>query len=756
MNMSTSAQVRRRLRNTPTKPRSESEVPFPKRARLAASNDSPVSSPIKSPLKPSAEENSGSILTASFYGLQKNKTVKENVPLAARKNNKSDSVKSSHMSGQLAKCMTESGKSTSERSNLDKLMLGKIALSPVKQAFLQTCGLVEFRKVYRNEYKVLEEEMKRAHVRVTRLLSHSLNKTTEEDLTEDSTDEEDTVEKNINSQTRAKLPSKSVAGICDSQPVNGNSILSPRRNQQRMTVKNKSNEVKGKTSISDNNANHIGNGKLNSPIMNGESATPTGGRSQNINKQSTPKTSTPPSTERKFFKTRSPLEDTKRGVAVLTKGFGLKFVTTKSKPAGSKKKQPAFSPRTMQSGSKPRKSNRKQQTNSVKTATPVSGFTFAPGFLSPEKVATEKSAEDRPEENDNEGFSLNKNNCSTYSSASQNHTADKVIDNQSLNEVVDICLSENSGHQVEQHIDLSVRICSSVRLVNQNYTPNVGEEGQTPQSSHKLFPIFERRNDQPASSNKKQSSALQLNDTSPVSMSSKLPKDSGSSQMIIDAGQKKFGATQCPVCTMVYCQADPADEAAHMKFHRQHLEVLKFTGWKKERVVQEYPEDLGRVILVLPDDPKYAKKKVEDVNQLMGKELGFSDTSTPIHPYHKVFLYVQDKQITGCCVAEPVQEGYRIIPGDLDNSQESGQRPWCCSQVPEPVCVGISRLWVAASSRKTGVATKLVDCVRQWFSYGSLIPKHKVAFSDPTPDGRRFAQKYTGTPTFLVYRYNYG
>ena len=43
---------------------------------------------------------------------------------------------------------------------------------------------------------------------------------------------------------------------------------------------------------------------------------------------------------------------------------------------------------------------------------------------------------------------------------------------------------------------------------------------------------------------------------------------------------------------------------------------------------------------------------------------------------------------------------------------------------------------------------------RNWFEYGCVIPKHMIAFSDPTPDGRRFAQKYMGTPTFLVYKFN--
>lgn len=31
-------------------------------------------------------------------------------------------------------------------------------------------------------------------------------------------------------------------------------------------------------------------------------------------------------------------------------------------------------------------------------------------------------------------------------------------------------------------------------------------------------------------------------------------------------------------------------------------------GWKKERILAEYPD--GKIILVLPDDPKYSLRKV--------------------------------------------------------------------------------------------------------------------------------------------------
>jgi len=49
-------------------------------------------------------------------------------------------------------------------------------------------------------------------------------------------------------------------------------------------------------------------------------------------------------------------------------------------------------------------------------------------------------------------------------------------------------------------------------------------------------------------------------------------------------------------------------------FHKIPLFFLPsfFQGWKKERILAEYPD--GKMILVLPDDPKYALKKVQYVD----------------------------------------------------------------------------------------------------------------------------------------------
>lgn len=46
-------------------------------------------------------------------------------------------------------------------------------------------------------------------------------------------------------------------------------------------------------------------------------------------------------------------------------------------------------------------------------------------------------------------------------------------------------------------------------------------------------------------------------------------------QYQIDAGQKKFGATTCTECGVVYQLGDPEDENAHLNYHN-NVKSLKF------------------------------------------------------------------------------------------------------------------------------------------------------------------------------------
>nr|XP_040016652.1 N-acetyltransferase ESCO2 [Gasterosteus aculeatus aculeatus] len=229
-------------------------------------------------------------------------------------------------------------------------------------------------------------------------------------------------------------------------------------------------------------------------------------------------------------------------------------------------------------------------------------------------------------------------------------------------------------------------------------------------------------------------------------------------QLIIDAGQKQFGATTCSSCGMVYSADNPEDHFQHTQFHQRFLDSIKFVGWKKERVVAEFWD--GKILLVMPDDPKYAIKKAEDVRRVADSELGFQQVTLSRPTQAKTYLFINtERMVVGCLVAESIRQAHRVLeqpnqPKDMtkDDFMER-HRAWCCDTTPEQALCGISRIWVFSLARRQGVATRMLDTVRSTFMYGSHLTKEEIAFSDPTPDGKLFATKYTNTPTFLVYNF---
>ncbi|XP_016146855.1 N-acetyltransferase ESCO1-like [Sinocyclocheilus grahami] len=233
---------------------------------------------------------------------------------------------------------------------------------------------------------------------------------------------------------------------------------------------------------------------------------------------------------------------------------------------------------------------------------------------------------------------------------------------------------------------------------------------------------------------------------------------STAAQSVNDAGQKAFGAVTCNVCGMLHSPSSPEDESQHLLFHNQFISAVRYVGWKKERILGEYPD--GKIILVLPDDPKYALKKVEEIREMVDNDLGFQQVETKIPSQTKTFLFISnDKKVAGCLIAEHIQEGYRVIEeSGLEGSEGEKvmyerQRAWCCSTVPEPALCGISRIWVFSMMRRRGIASRMIECLRNNFIYGSHLSKDEIAFSDPTPDGKLFATHYCGTSQFLVYNF---
>ncbi|NXY43034.1 ESCO1 acetyltransferase, partial [Ceuthmochares aereus] len=233
----------------------------------------------------------------------------------------------------------------------------------------------------------------------------------------------------------------------------------------------------------------------------------------------------------------------------------------------------------------------------------------------------------------------------------------------------------------------------------------------------------------------------------------------GDKQLIIDAGQKRFGAISCNICGMLYTASNPEDETQHLLFHNQFISAVRYVGWKKERILAEYPD--GRIIMVLPDDPKYALKKVEEIREMVDNDLGFQQAPLMCYSRTKTLLFISnDKKVIGCLIAEHIQWGYRVIEEKVPEISSENekviferQKAWCCSTSPEPAICGISRIWVFSMMRRKKVASRMIECLRSNFIYGSYLSKEEIAFSDPTPDGKLFATQYCGTGQFLVYNF---
>ncbi|CAG5055330.1 unnamed protein product [Parnassius apollo] len=241
----------------------------------------------------------------------------------------------------------------------------------------------------------------------------------------------------------------------------------------------------------------------------------------------------------------------------------------------------------------------------------------------------------------------------------------------------------------------------------------------------KLFPIFNRPN--PGMS------------TSPKGpeKSRKSILKSINNQYVIDAGQKRFGATQCNECGVIYQIGDPQDEHAHL-VHHNATDVLKFNGCKEECVVDR--GENWRCVRVRGGEAGW--RRVEPVlARVVHAPLGYEAALPRALHLYTAYLYIEKKQIVGCLVVEPKLRAYKLIPGEPD----------CCSVEDYPVKCGVSRIWTHSNYRRRGIASHLLDCARATFLHGEALRTSDVAFSAPTAAGKAFATKYTGTNNFFVY-----
>ncbi|KAF5301137.1 hypothetical protein FQR65_LT08967 [Abscondita terminalis] len=340
-------------------------------------------------------------------------------------------------------------------------------------------------------------------------------------------------------------------------------------------------------------------------------------------------------------------------------------------------------------------------------------------------------------------------------------TIDKIVD--SLDERAEVhaeqlvltahtsvVMSENSIHLhmplnncsnlvQKQVIDKSILLSPTSQMCNmtsglalnsptRNQHNFINESAMSFDENEKLFPIFCGKQN-PSTMNCK---TVKTNTTKKLKP---LPKN----QLLLDCGQKKFGAKQCDACNFVYHMGDPNDELIHMNYHNAGT-ILRFGGWKDERVVSQLPN--SKIIKIIPTDPKPWLKKVKDLLEVINRDLGYYEMPVSMEN-SQIFLYIKKHLIVGCLVAEPKSTAYKLLSGNIGID--------LCSELSYPIKCGVNRIWVSQGHRKEGIGTSLLNCLRGNFMYGYILTKEDIALSSPTESGKAFAAKYFNTSNFLIY-----
>ncbi|KAL6727775.1 hypothetical protein Aduo_009623 [Ancylostoma duodenale] len=225
-------------------------------------------------------------------------------------------------------------------------------------------------------------------------------------------------------------------------------------------------------------------------------------------------------------------------------------------------------------------------------------------------------------------------------------------------------------------------------------------------------------------------------------------------QTILDAGQRKIGGQYCKQCDMMYCIDSITEVAMHDKHHNKYSDVRsvkispsQLNIWLRRECC--YPTNRGYVFRILPDSHSSLKRKTEHIiEDLVNTSVGFS-SDLSIWGWdgrRTVWLSILTEGsthfIAGIIIAEPLKSAQY---SDSGKELHDG----------EPI-VGVNRIWTHPTARRKGVASELLDVIRHRYFTGTLVPKSRVAFSDPSDDGKKFAERYVrscseASSSFLVY-----
>lgn len=165
------------------------------------------------------------------------------------------------------------------------------------------------------------------------------------------------------------------------------------------------------------------------------------------------------------------------------------------------------------------------------------------------------------------------------------------------------------------------------------------------------------------------------------------------------------------------------------------------------------------VITDLHDAAQSTKKALPNSANMKLKD-NSSSVPTPVKPKLRIVSIAVVSQLSSAQRMHPIEAPKKAeddVDGALgDFKLPSGTVKSAASNLLSDVqgigCIcGVQLIWTAEDYRKHHLASRLCDAARKHLVYGYEIPRDHCAFSQPTQDGCRFAQRFTGRTDFLTF-----
>jgi len=192
----------------------------------------------------------------------------------------------------------------------------------------------------------------------------------------------------------------------------------------------------------------------------------------------------------------------------------------------------------------------------------------------------------------------------------------------------------------------------------------------------------------------------------------------------------------CENCGMTYFKHVDADKKLHSQFHKK---VLNGRDWsvKWGTKIQDINSSQDEYICCVNPKNSTEMKATIDLLDLVNHDLNAPEDNEfwlKGDDSGKVFVYVKNGRAIGVVSVERITQGTFL-------SIEDGQ---IARNIKLELLAGVSRIYVCKKYRRMGIGLRLLGTLQTHFIYGMIIPKNKIAWSQPSFAGGKLATSFNG------------